>query len=51
MVLYLLLAVLALGLVLLGASMRVAESGRRTAVPRVDPIGIEPGHRPRTPWE
>ena len=28
-----------------------AESGRRTAVPGMDPIGIEPVHRPRTPWE
>jgi nucleotide-binding universal stress UspA family protein len=28
-----------------------AESGRRTAVPGVDSIGIEPVHRPRTPWE
>jgi nucleotide-binding universal stress UspA family protein len=28
-----------------------AESGRRTAIPGVDSIGIEPVHRPRTPWE
>jgi nucleotide-binding universal stress UspA family protein len=28
-----------------------AESGRRTAVPAVDPIGRKPVHRRRTPWE
>jgi nucleotide-binding universal stress UspA family protein len=28
-----------------------AESGRRTAVPGVDPIGRKPVHRRRTPWE
>ena len=28
-----------------------AESGRRTAVPGADPIGIEQVHRPRRPWE
>jgi hypothetical protein len=27
-----------------------AESGRRTALLGMDPIGIEPVHRP-TPWE
>jgi nucleotide-binding universal stress UspA family protein len=27
------------------------ESGRRTAVPGVAPIGIEPVHRRSTPWE
>jgi hypothetical protein len=27
------------------------ESGRRTAVPGVDPVGIEHVHRRRTPWE
>jgi nucleotide-binding universal stress UspA family protein len=27
------------------------ESGRRTAVPGVDPVGIEQVHRRRTPWE
>jgi len=28
-----------------------AESGRRTALPGMDPLGIVPVHRPRTPWE
>jgi nucleotide-binding universal stress UspA family protein len=28
-----------------------AESGRRTAVPGADPIGIEQVHPPRQPWE
>ena len=28
-----------------------AESGRRTALPGMDPLEIEPVHRPRTPWE
>jgi nucleotide-binding universal stress UspA family protein len=28
-----------------------AGSGRRTAVPGVDPTGVEPGRRPRLPWE
>ena len=28
-----------------------AESGRRAVLPDMDPLGIVPVHRPRTPWE